>query len=733
MKDLTQAGFAAQLEKLDAPLNRRLILDALAFAVEAHKEQKRMSGEPYVSHPIAVALLLLEMHMDTASICAGLLHDTLEDTKVTFEELSERFNETVANLVLGVTKIERLDFASRAERHAENIRRMLLAMTSDIRVILIKLADRMHNLMTLRYQPPHKQERIAQETLDIYVPLAHRLGIFRIKSEMEDLCLRYLEPTVFFEIQRKVSQREHARHAFVAELQTKFQTILDDAEIPSRIKGRPKSIYSIYKKTLKRDRELNEIYDIIGLRVIVVSVQDCYKALGMIHECFRPVPGRFKDYIAVPKPNLYRSLHTTLFHPSGKIFEVQIRTEEMDQVAEQGIAAHWSYKEGTQVKEDVQKKLLWLKQILEWHKDVADSGEFVEGVKLDLFRNQSYVFTPNGNVVELPANATPIDFAYAIHTEVGHHCVGAQVNGRMVPLTYELKNGQIVNILTSKKSKGPSRDWLDVVKSARARSKIRRFLKRESSDVDMQRGREVTVDEIRRRIHALPDAQAQDLSPQKILRSDAFMAALAQFGHSGTDGYFRSIGRNEITPNSLLNSLDILKPVVDESKILTQPMAERKPARSSQGVLVGGEADMMVRLSKCCNPVIGDEIVGYITRGRGVSIHRGDCPNVRALQKDPDREIEVAWDPSLLKRDTTYLVGIEVRVHDRPNVLLKVTNIISNFKLNIYSANARVTKSGEGVLNYSIEVRNKGELGRLLEAIQMAPEVVTAYRVKPQG
>lgn len=693
-----------------------------------------MSGEPYVTHPIAVAMLLLEMHMDTASICAGLLHDTLEDTVVTFEELAEKFNETVANLVLGVTKIERLDFASRAERHAENIRRMLLAMTSDIRVILIKLADRMHNLMTLRYQPPHKQQRIAQETLDIYVPLAHRLGIFRIKSEMEDLCLRYLEPEVFEEIQKKVSQREHARHAFVAELQAKVKELLDAAEIPNRIKGRPKSIYSIYEKTLKRDRELNEIYDIIGLRVIVLSVQDCYKALGMIHERFRPVPGRFKDYIAVPKPNLYRSLHTTLFHPTGKIFEVQIRTEEMDQIAEQGIAAHWSYKEGTQVKEDVQKKLIWLKQILEWHKDVADSGEFVEGVKLDLFRNQSYVFTPNGNVVELPANATPIDFAYAIHTDVGHHCVGAQVNGRMVPLTYELKNGQIVNILTSKKSKGPSRDWLDVVKSARARSKIRRFLKRESSDVDQQKGRDATLEEIKRRIHALPADQAQDLSPQKVLRSDAFQAALLQFGHSGRDSFFRAIGRNEITPNSLLNTLEFLKPKVDEKAILTQTMSpERKPSKADQGVLVGGQADMMLRLSKCCNPVIGDEIVGYITRGRGVSIHRSDCPNVKTLSKDPDREIKVSWDPSLLKRDTTYLVGIEVRVQDRPNVLLKVTNIISNFKLNIYSANARITKSGEGVLNYSIEVRNRSELGRLLEAIQQAPEVITAYRVKPQG
>ena len=725
--------FLGELEKADKHLDKPFIRRALEYATKSHEGQMRQSGEPYIIHPIGVALILLDLQMDTHSICAGLLHDVLEDTPVTEDEMTNEFGETVTQLVRGVTKIGKIKFSSKAEEQAENLRKMLLAMTDDVRVILIKLADRLHNMLTLGAVPPQKQRRKAQETLDVYVPLAHRLGIYRLKTEMEDLCLRYIEPNVYFDLVRRVAQKRRSRQRFVDDLKTEIMGLLTEHSIDALIKGRPKTFYSIYKKTLKRTADLADIYDLIGLRVVTLTVADCYSVLGLLHERWKPLQNRFKDYIAVPKANQYRSLHTTLIHPSGQVFEVQIRTEEMDRIAEEGIAAHWSYKEGGKSAADFHHKLSWLKQIIEWHKDVADSAEFIEGLKVDLFENQVYVFTPEGKVLELPAGATPIDFAYSIHTEVGHHCVGGQVNGKMVPLTYQLQNGQIVNILTSKTSKGPSRDWLDVVKSTRAKQKIKAWLKRENREVDLARGRELVNEELQKRVKELKDAEVTVAS---ILKSEDFTDAMQHYGYLNLDTLYIAAGRNEFSINVLLNRLPIFQRAHETEQIerkLAQPMALPMRRPGSKGVLVSGMGDMMVRLSKCCNPIFGDETVGYITRGRGVSVHRDDCPNLRALVEDEDRRVDVEWDEEALGRKDTFLVEIQIHVLDRPDVLLRATNIISQFKLNIYACQARTTKKGqEGLLNYTVDVANHTQLENLLNAIRDLPEVIRCYRLQPR-
>lgn len=730
---VTAEQFRKALET-SSHLDGAYILKALEFATKAHQGQQRATGEPYIIHPIAVAKSLLEMGMDKSTIAAGLLHDVLEDTPVTVEELAAQFGPTTAALVQGVTKIGKIHFTSRAEAQVENLRKMLLAMTEDIRVIIIKLADRLHNLMTLKHLPPQKQQRIAQETLEIYAPLAHRLGIARVQWELEDLCLRYLNPDVYFELVKKVEGKRQEREAFIAKIKSEIQETLKNNGIEARVSGRPKSFYSIYKKSMKRDKELNDIHDLIGLRVITKSIPACYEVLGVVHETFKPLPNRFKDYIAVPKPNLYQSLHTTLIHPDGKVFEVQIRTEEMDRIAETGIAAHWSYKEGgaSPKKEKIQEKLTWLRQILDWHKEVADSTEFVDGVKLDLFQNQAYVFTPNGKVVELPAGATPLDFAYAIHTDVGHTCVGAHVNGKIVPLSYELKNGQIVHVITNKNSKGPSRDWLDVVKSTRARNKIKQFLRTENREEYLTKGKELVTEELRKLLKGNPDP---NLTPQSILKSEEFKNAIKGAGFLDMNSFYAAVGRNEFNLQTFAKALPVFASEEVVEPIPTKPPPARpESSTSSKGILVAGMGDMLVRLSKCCNPVVGDPITGYITRGRGVSVHRSDCPNIEMLEVEKDRQVGVSWDAAGLSgKDARFLVEIEARVHDRPNTLLKVTNVISNYKLNIHYANARVTRTGQGILNFSVEISSTSQLNNLLESIRNLPEVFSVYRVQPKS
>jgi guanosine-3',5'-bis(diphosphate) 3'-pyrophosphohydrolase len=719
-----------------AHLDHDYILKALDFATKAHTGQARATGEPYIIHPIAVANILLQMGMDKATISAGLLHDVLEDTAVTPHELEENFGPTTTSLVQGVTKIGKLNFSTRAEAQVENLRKMLLAMTEDIRVILIKLADRLHNLQTLKHLPAQKQQRIAQETLEIYAPLAHRLGIARIQWELEDLCIRYLHPEIYFDLVRKVNQKRQERDAFISQLKEEMELVLKKNGIEARVTGRPKSFYSIYKKTMKRDRSLSEIYDLIGLRVITKSISACYEVLGVIHEMWRPLPNRFKDYIAVPKANLYQSLHTTLIHPDEKIFEVQIRTEEMDRIAESGIAAHWAYKDNVsdQKIDKIKEKLTWLRQILDWHKEVADSSEFVDGVKLDLFQNQVYVFTPNGRVMELPAGATPLDFAYAIHTDIGHTCVGAHVNGKIVPLTAELRNGQIVHIITNKNSKGPSRDWLDVVKSTRARSKIKQWLKNEHREEYLVKGREMVTDELKKGLRGNPDP---NLTPTAILKSEEFKDAVKGAGFLDMNSFFAAVGRGEFSLPSFVKGLAVLK---EEESPAAIPQLKPVPAppsgggTASKGILVAGMGDMLVRLSKCCNPVVGDPITGYITRGRGVSVHRSDCPNIEMLKIEKDRQVGVSWDMHGLQgKDARFLVEVEVRVQDRPNTLLKVTNVISNHKLNIHFANARVTRTGQGILNFSLEIQSTTQLNNLLDSIRGLPEVLSVYRVQPKA
>ncbi len=729
---ITPEKFRHRFDTPEPRLDSKLILDALDFATTAHSGQKRESGEPYINHPVAVASILTDLKMDTATICAGLLHDVLEDCGITQEELTKRFGETVASLVEGVTKISKINFGTREEFQAENLRKMLLAMTNDVRVILVKLADRLHNLSTLKYTPPEKQKRVAQETMEIFTPLAHRLGIYKIKWEMEDLCLRYTEPKIYFDLVRKVAQKRGERDAFVTQLMSGVEKLLKDAGIEAHVMGRPKSFYSIYKKTIKRSKDLTEVYDLLGIRIVTQSLKDCYAALGVIHETFKPIPNRFKDYIAVPKTNMYQSLHTTVIHPDGQVFEVQIRTEEMDVIAEEGIAAHWSYKADEQIKDPhyLHDKLAWLRQILEWHQEVASTGEFVENVKLNLFQSQVYVFTPQGRVMELPAGATPLDFAYSIHTEIGHQCVGAQVNGKMVPLTYQLRNGQIVHVLTSKQSKGPSRDWLDVVRSSRAKSKIKAWLKQEGREEFIQRGRDALIDEYKKRSRGIEDRVP---GPASFVKSGEFDEAMKKAGFKEQTGLFIALGHGEVSPQSFVAGLPWF--VKAQEEVAVQPVARPSTRPGSKGVLVSGMGDMLIRLSKCCNPVIGDPIVGYITRGRGVSVHRQDCPNLGSLGEGEQagRQVDVAWDIEQgQRRDTTFLVEIEVRVYDRPNVLLKVTNAISLLKLNIHSAAARVTRQEQGLLNYTVEIQNKGQLDHLLHNISQLPEVMQVYRVEPQ-
>ncbi|MDI3316111.1 MAG: bifunctional (p)ppGpp synthetase/guanosine-3',5'-bis(diphosphate) 3'-pyrophosphohydrolase [Bacillota bacterium] len=690
---------------------------AFRFASEAHRGQFRASGEPYIIHPLSVAGILADLELDAATLEAALLHDVVEDTGVTLAQLESAFDPEVALLVDGVTKLGQIKYRSRVEEQAENLRKMFLAMAKDIRVILIKLADRLHNMRTLEYLPPEKRRDIAQETLDIFAPLAHRLGIYRIKWELEDLAFRFLEPDVYRDLARRIPKRRAEREGFAEQVMEALRPRLAEVGIKAELQGRAKHFYSIYQKMYHQGKDLNEIYDLVGVRVIVDSVRDCYGALGVVHTLWRPIPGRFKDYIATPKPNMYQSLHTTVVGPQGEPFEIQIRTWEMHRTAEVGIAAHWRYKEGrTDPKLD--QKLNWLREILEWQKDLRDPREFMESLKIDIFPDEVFVFTPKGDVVPLPRGATPIDFAYAIHTEIGHHCVGAKVNGHITPLSSALETGDIVEIITSKQSPGPSSDWLGIVKTASARAKIRQWFKRERREENLARGREM----LEREVHRLGGDPASWLDPQR-------MEEIARrLNLQGADDLLVSVGYGGISVAQVLGRLRQLegrarppeRPESDEA-VLARLTEWGAP---SNGVRVKGIDNVLVRFPHCCNPVPGEPIVGYVTHGRGVSVHRMDCPNIALrLAQEPDRRIEVTWD----KVESAYLPRkVVVTALDRPGLLSEVAQVVAANRINIVSAQVRPLRGQRSSIEMVLEVRNRQQLENVLRQMQRVRDVLAA-------
>ncbi len=701
------------------------VMRAYVFAAKAHKGQERVSGEPYLSHPLDVANILTDLRLDTASVAAGLLHDVVEDTHATLEEIKELFGLEVAAVVDGVTKLSRIPFSTREEAQAENIRKMILAMSKDIRVILVKLADRLHNMRTLEPLPEAKRRLIAQETLDIYAPLAHRLGISWIKAELEDLALRYLDPTAYHELAGLIARKRKEREGDINEAIHLLEAKLVEVDIKAQITGRPKHFYSIYKKMRDQKKEFDEIYDLTAVRVITSSLKDCYGTLGVIHTLWKPISHRFKDFIAVPKSNGYQSLHTTVIGPKGDPVEIQIRTRDMHRVAEEGIAAHWKYKEGKSSIDPADKSFVWLRQLMEWQRDLKDSKEFLDTLRVDLFPDEVYVFTPRGDVRQFPRGATPIDFAFAIHTDVGLRCVGAKINGRLIPLRTELQNGDIVEVLTSP-NHIPSRDWLKIVKTPRARSKLRQWIKNEERARSISLGKDLLEKEIRR----------LGKSPSQLLRPEAVALALERYGFGAEDELFAALGYGKVSPRQAVARL--LPP--EEFQALTEAeesrekekKSERKPARprgADEGVRIQGlDDDILVRFSKCCSPVPGDDIIGFITRGRGVSVHTTDCPNAVSLMADPERQIAVSWDG---RRKEPHQVKIRVEIgKDRPGILAEITTAISSMNANITQADIRVTEERVGVNTFVLEVSDLQQLRATMAAIQRVDGVVGVERVR---
>ncbi len=695
-----------------------LLSRAYRFAEEAHRNQKRFSGEPFITHPVAVANILANLQMDLQTLVAGLLHDVVEDTGVTLEEIKTTFGDEVALLVDGVTKLNRLEYRSKEEHQAESLRKMFLAMAQDIRVILIKLADRLHNLRTLKYHNETKQKEIARETLEIYAPLAHRLGIYHLKWELEDLSFRYLEPEKYYELAERVSRTRRKREEYIQAAIQILRRKLAEAGIFADIQGRPKHLYSIYNKMTKQNKDLSEIYDVMAVRVVVDSIRDCYAVLGTVHTLWKPIPGRFKDYIAMPKSNMYQSLHTTVIGPQGEPLEIQIRTWEMHRTAEYGIAAHWRYKEGGKTDRDLDQKLAWLRQILEWQRELRDAREFMESLKIDLFSDSVFVFTPKGDVLELPAGSVPIDFAYRVHTEVGHRCVGARVNGRLVPLDYQLKNGDIVEIITSKNAVGPSRDWLNLVKTSQAKNRIRQWFKREQREENISRGREALEREARK--HGV---DVELLKGEKILQFGR------RFNLTTVEDVYAAIGDGTITAQAVINRIR------EEARAPKAPSEDAQPGRvktpsqnaeSAPGIRVKGMSNLLVRLAHCCNPIPGDPIIGYITRGRGVSIHRVDCRNVALFQRgESNRLVEVSWDGNF---QSPFLVKLEVSGMDRAGLLSDVMAILSELKISANWVNARGLKNRQAVIELLLELKSKEQLDLIISRINRVRDIYEVRR-----
>ncbi len=720
-----------------------IIEKAYKVAKEAHKDQKRKSGEPYIIHPLSVAIILADLEMDKESIAAGLLHDVVEDTSITREQLASEFSEEIAELVDGVTKLGQVPLdADKVEVQAENLRKMFLAMAKDIRVIIIKLADRLHNMRTLKYMKPEKQKEKARETMEIYAPLAQRLGISRIKIELDDLALKYLEPEAYYDLVEQIAQRKTERDAYVQQLVDEVKKHISEAGIVATVEGRAKHFFSIYKKMVNQHKTLDQIYDLFAIRIIVNDVKDCYAALGVIHENYTPIPGRFKDYIAMPKPNMYQSLHTTLIGPNGTPFEIQIRTWEMHRTSEYGIAAHWKYKEsgeGATINRE-EAKLSWLRQILEWQRDMSDNREFVSLLKndLNLFSDTVFCFTPSGDVKNLPAGSTPIDFAYSIHSAVGNKMVGAKVNGKLVPIDYRIKNGDRIEIITSQNSRGPSRDWLNVVASAQAKNKINQWFRSITKDENIQKGQELLAE----------NAKNKGIDLGLINKPKYQERVLRRYGFHDWNSVLAAIGQGSLKEGAVINRMedgykkdhpitmtdeDVLAAhnpdaPVDKDHPQQVPQAKKK---SKNGIVVKGLYDVSVRFSKCCNPVPGDEIVGFVTRGRGVSIHRTDCINIINMpDSEKSRLIEAEWQPDFVeaKEDEEFLAEIHIYGQNRTGLLVDITKVFTEHEIDIRSIHSKTSKQGVATIDLSFMTKNREEISEICDRLKQIESVIDVQR-----
>ena len=713
-----------------------LIEKAYKVAYKFHEGQFRKSGEPYIIHPICVAIILAELELDKETIAAGLLHDVVEDTPMTTEDVAREFNPEIALLVDGVTKLTQLNYSSdKVELQAENLRKMFLAMAKDIRVILIKLADRLHNMRTLKYMKPEKQKEKARETMDIYAPIAHRLGISKVKIELDDLSLKYLQPDVYYDLVEKVNLRKPEREAFVNQIVKEVKEQMDEADIEAEVNGRVKHFFSIYRKMVNQNKTIEQIYDLFAVRILVNSVKDCYAALGIIHEMYKPIPGRFKDYIAMPKPNMYQSLHTTLIGPNGQPFEIQIRTYEMHRTAEYGIAAHWKYKENADgmkaTTASEEEKLSWLRQILEWQKDMSDNKEFLSLLKsdLDLFSENVYCFTPSGDVKNLPNGSTPIDFAYSIHSAVGNKMVGARVNGKLVPIDYKIQNGDRIEIVTSQNSRGPSRDWLNFVKSTQAKNKINNWFKQELKEDNIVKGKELIYNYCKAKSIVLSD----------LTKNEYMSKVMTKYGFRDWDSVLAAVGHGGLKEGQVVNKLleeyeKKHKKEVTDAEVLENIAEGKEKAtvqkKSKGGIVVKGIHDVAVRFSRCCNPVPGDEIVGFVTRGRGVSIHRTDCVNVIDLSEiDRVRLIDAEWQTDAVNsKDEKYCTEIRIIANNRTGILVDISKVFTERKIDVISMNSRTSKQGLATITMTFDVAGREELISLTDKLRNIESVIEIER-----
>ena len=698
-----------------------LLKKAYVFSAKVHLGQVRLSGEPYLNHPLEVAGILTQLKLDVASVATGLLHDTVEDTLTTPKEIQENFGEEIAQLVDGLTKISRMSLRSSEEHQAENFRKMILAMVKDIRVILIKLADRLHNMRTLQYQSPEKQAEIAQETLDIYAPLAHRLGIEWLKSELEDLAFQYLHPEIYDEIRRKIAKKEKERARYIDEVKRTLMKKLYENHIEGEVTGRLKQIHSIYLKMKEQNIDFDQVYDITAFRVIVNSIKACYDVLGIIHSIWKPIPGKFKDYIGLPKDNMYQSLHTTVIGPYGERIEIQIRTHEMHKIAEEGIAAHWKYKEGRLVEEAEDKRFTWLRQLLEWQRDLKDNQEFIESLKVDIFPNEVYIFTPKGEVRQFPIGSTPVDFAYSIHSDIGNHCVGAKVNGKIVPLRYELRSGDTIEILTSPNQK-PSKDWLKLVKTSRAKTKIRQWFTVEEREKSINLGKDILEKELRK----------YDLQQTKLIKSGELAKVANEFSFQGVEDLIAAVGYGKVTANQIIGKilpqekLEQQKEELEGGRI--KHLIQKITRAPKDALLIRGIDNVMVRYAGCCNPVPGDKVVGFITRGRGVTIHTADCQN--AIDDDPHRKVEVEWDST---KEYSYPVRIRIYSEDKKGLLAEISNSLSSNKANIKNARVDTTEDKKAIGTFEVEIRDLNHLNKVIRALEKIKGVHGVERMREEA
>jgi len=694
---------------------------AYVFSAKVHLGQVRLSGEAYLNHPLEVAGILTQLKLDVASVATGLLHDTVEDTLTTSKEIQENFGGEISQLVDGLTKISQISLRSSEEHQAENFRKMILAMVKDIRVILIKLADRLHNMRTLKHHNPEKQVEIAQETLDIYAPLAHRLGIDWIKSELEDLAFQYLYPEIYEEIRRKIAKKEKERTRYVDEVKRTLMKKLYENHIEGDVTARLKQTYSIYLKMKEQNIDFDQVYDITAFRVIVNSIKECYDVLGIIHSLWKPIPGKFKDYIGLPKENMYQSLHTTAIGPYGERIEIQIRTNEMHKIADEGIAAHWKYKEGKVLEEADDKRFTWLRQLLEWQRDLKDDREFIESVKVDLFPNEVYIFTPKGAVKQFPIGSTPIDFAYSIHSDIGNHCVGAKVNGKIVPLRYELRSGDTIEILTSPNQK-PSKDWLKFVKTSRAKTKIRQWFTAEEREKSITMGKEILEKELRK----------YNLQQAKLIKSGELARVASEFSFQAVEDLIAAVGYGKLTANQIIGKLLPQEKLEQQKEELKEGRFKhliQKITRSPKdALLIKGIDNVMVRFAGCCNPVPGDKVVGFITRGRGVTIHTADCQN--AMDDDPHRKVEVEWDST---KEYSYPVRVRIFSEDKKGLLAEISNSISSHEANIKNARVDTTEDKKAISTFEVEIRNLNHLNKVIRALEKIKGVHRVERMRVEA